>query len=160
MVSLPDTQEGFLFLSQRLKVKRVEKNKINSFEDLLVWQRAMDFATSIYKMIEENTFIKKDFGLKDQFKRAVLSISNNIAEGFEYSNNADFYRYLRMAKGSCGETRNMIWFITKLQFISEDESSPLMNEVITIGAQLSSLMKSVRLKINSSRKSPKRVSNL
>lgn len=130
------------------------QSKINSFENLVVWQNAIGFAITIYKIIEENTFIKKDFGLKDQFKRAVLSISNNIAEGFEYSNNADFYRYLRMAKGSCGETHNMIWFITRLQFISDEQSQLLMKDAITIGSQLSALMKSVRLRINSSKRPP------
>jgi four helix bundle protein len=128
------------------------QNKISSFQDLVVWQKAMDLSVIVYKMIEENAFIKKDFGLKDQFKRAVLSISNNIAEGFEYSNNADFYRCLRMAKGSCGETRNMILFVTKLQFISEETSKVLINETMAIGGQIASLMKSVKQKITTTKK--------
>jgi four helix bundle protein len=130
----------------------MNENKIRSFEDLIVWQKAMNLAITTYQLIEENPSLKKDFGLKDQFKRAALSISNNIAEGYEYSNNADFYRYLRMAKGSCGETRNMILFVTKLQFISEETSQPLLKEIMIIGGQIGSLMKSVKEKISSGKK--------
>jgi four helix bundle protein len=71
-------------------------NKITCFEDLIVWQKAQDIAVKIYKLAEENDFIKRDFSLKDQFKRAAVSISDNIAEGFEYNNNPDFYRFLRI----------------------------------------------------------------
>lgn len=130
----------------------MSETKKRSFEDLIVWQKAIAIAVTIYNLIEENPSLKKDFGLKDQFKRAALSISNNIAEGYEYSNNADFYRYLRMAKGSCGETRNMILFITKLQFVTEETSRPLLKEIMTIGGQIGSLMKSVGLKIQSAKK--------
>jgi four helix bundle protein len=52
-------------------------NKIKCFEDLVIWQKAQDLAVKIYKLVEENEFIKKDFSLKDQFKSAVLSITLN-----------------------------------------------------------------------------------
>ena len=68
-------------------------NKITSFEDLIIWQKAQDLAEKIYLLADSNEFIKKDFALKDQLKSAALSISDNIAEGFEYNNNADFNRF-------------------------------------------------------------------
>lgn len=52
--------------------------------------------------------IKSDFGLKDQIRRAAMSLSDNVAEGFEYNNNPDFIRFLVYAKGSCGELRNKL----------------------------------------------------
>jgi four helix bundle protein len=52
--------------------------------------------------------IKSDWGLKDQFRRAALSMSDNIAEGFEYNKNTDFVRFLRYSKGSSGEFRNKL----------------------------------------------------
>jgi four helix bundle protein len=68
--------------------------KISSFEDLIIWHKAREIAEKIYRLADENRFIQKDFSLKDQLKSAALSISDNIAEGFEYNNNPDFYRFL------------------------------------------------------------------
>ena len=63
-------------------------DKINSFEDLEVWKNASDLGVEIYKLSSTGR-ISKDFGLRDQVQRAALSISNNIAEGYEYDNNKD-----------------------------------------------------------------------
>ena len=95
--------------------------KITCFEDLIIWQKAQELAEKIYILAESNKFIQKDFSLKDQLRSAALSISDNIAEGFEYNNNPDFYRFLRMAKGSCGEIRNKVRFILRMKFIEEKE---------------------------------------
>src|SRR5215216_3776587 len=126
-------------------------DKITSFEDLIVWQKAQDIAVKIYKLVEENDSIKKDFSLKDQFKRAAISISDNIAEGFEYNNNPDFHRFLRIAKGSCGEIRNKIHFAKRLEFISEGSAESLISEVKILGSQIGELIKKVKAKINSAK---------
>ena len=126
-------------------------NKITCFEDLVVWQKAQDIAVKIYKLVEENDFIKKDFSLKDQFKSAAISISDNIAEGFEYNNNPDFHRFLRISKGSCGEIRNKIHFARRLEFITEAAAQTLINEVKILGSQIGELMKRVKLKIKSAK---------
>jgi len=62
---------------------------VHSFEDLCSWQKAQDLAAIVYQRCESNAIVK-DYSFKDQIKRAALSISNNIAEGFEYNNNNDF----------------------------------------------------------------------
>ena len=67
---------------------------INSFEELDIWKKAQELARIIFKLCEINPGITLDFSYKDQLKRASLSISNNIAEGFEYNNNNDFHRFL------------------------------------------------------------------
>lgn len=126
--------------------------KITSFEDLVIWEKAQDIAVKIYRMGEENDFIKKDFSLKDQFKSASLSISDNIAEGFEYNNNPDFYRFLRMAKGSCGEIRNKIHFIKRVGFITDASALTLIKEVTELGNQIGGLLKKVKEKINSGKR--------
>lgn len=90
------------------------QSKIPSFEDLIIWQKAQELAQKVYRLADENRFIRGDVKLKDQLKSASISISDNIAEGFEYNNNADFHRFLRIAKGSCGETRNKILFVRKM----------------------------------------------
>ncbi|MFI5186991.1 MAG: four helix bundle protein [Chitinophagales bacterium] len=128
--------------------------KITCFEDLVIWQKAQDIAVKIYKLVEENDFIRKDFSLKDQFKSAAISISDNIAEGFEYNNNPDFHRFLRISKGSCGEIRNKIHFARRLEFITENTSQTLIMEVRILGSQIGELMKKVKLKIKSSKSKP------
>ena len=60
------------------------------FEELLVWKKSQDLAVEIYAHFQEN----KDFSFRDQIKRAAVSISNNIAEGFDRNSNADFKRFL------------------------------------------------------------------
>jgi four helix bundle protein len=67
-------------------------DKITSFEDLIIWQKAQDLAVKIFQLADNNNFISRDFTLKDQLKSAAISISDNIAEGFEY-NNPDFHRF-------------------------------------------------------------------
>ncbi len=63
---------------------------IQKFEDIIAWQKAQDFAVNIYSNFKE----LKDFGFKDQICRAVVSVSNNIAEGFERNSDAEFKRFL------------------------------------------------------------------
>ena len=72
--------------------------KIISFEDLIIWEKAQQLAVKIYQLADTNKFIVKDFTLKDQLKSSSISISDNIAEGFEYNNNPDFHRFLRISK--------------------------------------------------------------
>jgi len=127
-------------------------NKIISFEDLIVWQKAQELAVKIYQLAESNKFIKNDFTLKDQLKRSAISISDNIAEGFEYNNNSDFYRFLRIAKGSCGELRNKIVFIKRLKNIEEIIGNDLNREATMLGRQLGELLKKVKLKMASEKK--------
>ena len=125
--------------------------KITCCEDLIVWQKAPDIAVKICRLAEENDFIKRDFSLKDQFKSAAISISDNVAEGFEY-NNPDFYRFLRISKGSCGEIRNKIHFARRLEFITETTAQTILNEVKMLGSQIAELMKRVKLKIKSAKR--------
>jgi len=133
--------------------------KITCFEDLFVWQKAQDIAVKIYQLVEENDFIRKDFTLKDQFKSAAISISDNIAEGFEYNNNPDFHRFLRISKGSCGEIRNKIHFARRLQFITETTAQNLINDTKILGGQIGELIKKVKSKIKSVKTSSKPVTH-
>jgi len=79
--------------------------KIVKFEDLEIWKLAILGVKNIYKLTQNENF-SRDFGLRDQIQRAVVSISSNIVEGFEKNNNNEFIRFLKIAKGSCGEVRN------------------------------------------------------
>lgn len=120
---------------------------ITSFEDLEIWKKAQELAALVYKLCEENQKITRDFSLKDQIKRAALSISNNIAEGFEYNNSADFHRFLRIAKGSCGEVRNCLLFFGKINYCSPDKVATSIELSKSLGKQIGAMMKYLRQKI-------------
>jgi four helix bundle protein len=130
--------------------------KITSFEDLIIWQKAQEIAEEVYQLSDENKFIQKDFSLKDQLKSAALSISDNIAEGFEYNNNPDFYRFLRMSKGSCGEIRNKLLFLKRMKFVEAEIILKLCNEAKQLGNQIGELMKKVKIRILEQKKNPKK----
>ena len=94
---------------------------VQSFEELEIWKKAQDLGAMVYELCEANQKIAKYFSFKDQIKRAALSISNNIAEGFEYNNNNYFVKFLRIAKGLCGEVRNCLLFSLKVKYTTEQE---------------------------------------
>jgi four helix bundle protein len=91
--------------------------KIRTFEDLLVWQKAISNTIEIYKRFQ----LVSDFGFKNQIQRASISISNNIAEGFERGSDRDFRRFLFISQGSCSEVKSMIYIALKLNYISQGE---------------------------------------
>lgn len=85
--------------------------KIQKFEDIIAWQKAQDFAVKIY-----NTFGSiKDYGFRDQICRASVSISNNIAEGFDRQSNQKFIRFLYIANSSCSEVKSMLYLANRLE---------------------------------------------
>jgi four helix bundle protein len=86
--------------------------KIKQFEELEIWKIAVEIAVEVYLLCDSEP-LKSDWGMKDQIRRAACSMSDNIAEGFEYNNNADFVRFLNYAKGSSGEFRNKLTILTR-----------------------------------------------
>jgi four helix bundle protein len=91
------------------------------FEELVAWQKARSLTSQIYRATETGT-ISRDFGLKDQLRRAAVSIMANIAEGFERGKPTEFHQFLSIAKGSCGELRSHLYvavdagYLDKLSF--------------------------------------------
>ncbi len=90
-------------------------SKIEGFEDLVVWQRAIDLAADVYRLFEPS----RDFTLKNQIQRAAISISSNIAEGYERGSNKEFVQFLYYAKGSCGEVRSQTQLARRVKLIQE-----------------------------------------
>lgn len=114
--------------------------KIEKFEDLEIWNKAIDLYVEIYSLSEKGS-LSKDFSAKDQLKRAALSISNNIAEGFEYDNNKEFLRFLKYSKGSSGEVRSMLHALLRTNQITADEHEKLVPIVIQISKNIKGFMK-------------------
>ncbi|HMO61910.1 MAG TPA: four helix bundle protein [Ferruginibacter sp.] len=114
---------------------------IQSFEELEIWKKAQNLGVMVFELSEANLKIAKDYSFKDQIKRASLSISNNIAEGFEYSNNNDFYRFLRISKGSCGEVRNCLLFSERVKYTTGDEVEQMIDYSRSLAKQIGSMMR-------------------
>lgn len=114
---------------------------VNSFEELEIWKKAHELGAMVFLLCNSNEKFIKDFSFKDQIKRAALSISNNIAEGFEYSNNNDFYRFLRIAKGSCGEVRNCLLFSLTIQYAETKDIQTHIDLSRSLSKQIGSMMK-------------------
>lgn len=113
---------------------------IQKFEDIISWKKSNDLALLIYKLFKENN----DFGFKNQIQRAVISISNNIAEGFERKSNKEFIYFLYIAKGSCAEVRSMIYVAKELEYISKKEFNNLYIRLVEISKLLLGFIKSLR----------------
>lgn len=100
------------------KVYKVESYmKIEKFEDILAWQRAGQLTMLVYKLFGNC----RDYNFINQIQRAVISIMNNIAEGFERNTNKEFRNFLFIAKGSCAEVISMLYIALRLNYISKDE---------------------------------------
>lgn len=111
-----------------------------SFEEFEVYQKAVLLTKQVFQLINTSSF-EKEYGFKDQIKRAVISISNNIAEGSEYNNNKQFIRFLKIAKGSCAEVRNMLILAKELQFCTENETKESLQLSIEISQNISNFIK-------------------
>jgi four helix bundle protein len=117
-----------------------------SFEEFEVYQKGILLAKLIFKLVEKKTF-EKEYSFKDQIKRAVISITNNIAEGSEYNNNKQLVRYLKISKGSCAEVRNMLIVSRELGFCSQNEIEESYKSSIKISQNLSNFIKYLSTKI-------------
>ncbi|MEK6526186.1 MAG: four helix bundle protein [Nitrospirota bacterium] len=85
-----------------------EKKGVKRFEDLVAWQKARKLTREIYRVTAVGASAK-DFGLKDQARRAAVSIMSNIAEGFERGGRSEFHQFLSIAKASCAELRSQLY---------------------------------------------------
>jgi four helix bundle protein len=111
-----------------------------SFEEFEVHKKGVVLTKSIFELLNKKSF-DKEFGFKDQIKRAVISITNNIAEGSEYNNNKQFIRYLKIAKGSCAEVRSMLVLARELEFCSDKEIMESYQLTIEISQKISNFIK-------------------
>lgn len=105
------------------------------FEELDVWQRAKELTNLIYGFSSEGAF-SRDFGLRDQIRRAAVSIMSNIAEGFESQTQAIFIQYLARAKGSAAEVRAQLYIARDQGYITEDDFNSTFTLAETCSKQL------------------------
>lgn len=113
--------------------------KINKFEDIIAWQKSKELVVVCYKSFSS----LRDFSFRDQIQRAVVSIMNNIAEGFERMGNKELKKFLYIAKGSCGEVRSMLYLALELKYLDKEEFDSLYNHTVEISRILSGFIKTL-----------------
>ena len=113
---------------------------IQKFEDLLSWQKWQTLAKEIYLCFRES----RDFSFRDQIQRSAISISSNIAEGFERQTNNEFRYFLYVAKGSCGEFRSLLMLAKELGYLQKEKFDELYNLSVDTSRLIAAFIKSLQ----------------
>lgn len=111
---------------------------ITKFEDIEAWQEARELSKMVYELTKGD--VTRDFGLRDQIRRASGSIMDNIAEGFDRSGNKEFNHFLSIARASAGEVRSQLYRMKDQSYITEEEFDSLSEMTIKINNKISRLM--------------------
>jgi len=119
--------------------------KIERFEDFTAWQKARSLTAGIYRVTNQERFAR-DFGLKDQIRRAAVSSMSNLAEGFERGRPAEFHQFLSIAKGSCAELRAQLYVALDAGYMNIPTFKDLMAQAVEVGQMLGGLRRSVELR--------------
>lgn len=113
---------------------------MGDFKKLNVWQESIDLSKEVYKITSKGLFFK-DFGLRDQMRRAAVSIASNIAEGEESGSNKQSIRYFNIAKGSCAELLTQLIIANKIEYIGKDDFTRFEEKCNKISAMIFNLIK-------------------
>jgi four helix bundle protein len=116
---------------------------IQRFEDLKAWKLARVLTNRIYDFTVVGEF-SRDFGLRDQMRKAAVSIVSNIAEGFERDGDKEFVQFLFVAKGSCGELRSQLYIAHDRRYVTDEEFSELFGATLEVSRMISGLIKYLR----------------
>lgn len=113
------------------------------FEELECWQKAKALAVTLYQISKDGEF-GKDFSLRDQIRRAAVSIVSNIAEGKERETVSEFIRYLYMAKGSAGEVMTQVIIAEEIGYLDREKSIELRQSIQQLSAMIGALIKKLK----------------
>ncbi|MEK7241873.1 MAG: four helix bundle protein [Planctomycetota bacterium] len=106
-----------------------------SFEDMVVWQKARELTKRIYELTKDKRF-SEDPSLVDQLRRAAVSVLSNITEGFERGSNVEFIQFLYMAKGSCGEVRAQMYVARDQGYVNAEDFDSIRGLARQVGGML------------------------
>ncbi len=113
------------------------------FEEIECWKRARELTRQVYRVSGRAAFAR-DFGLKDQIRRASVSVMSNIAEGYDRSGTAEFVQFLSTAKGSAAEVRCQLYVATDQGYIHDDDFTELTALAEQTGSMIGGLMRYLR----------------
>jgi four helix bundle protein len=116
---------------------------VKNFEDLNVWKQARQLTQEVYRLTKTEKFLK-DFGLRDQIRRAAISVMSNIAEGFERGGNQEFVQFLYVAKASCGEVRSQLYVALDQGYATANDSEKLLQLFRRLSGMISNLITYLR----------------
>ncbi|HBR57037.1 MAG TPA: four helix bundle protein [Blastocatellia bacterium] len=113
---------------------------IKRFEDILAWQKARQITNSIYKITTSDEF-SKDFGLKEQIRRASVSIMANIAEGFARRSDKDFANFLNISRSSAAEVQSHLYVALDQNYIQQNNFDKIYFELEEVSKMIFSFAK-------------------
>lgn len=113
---------------------------ITQFEDIEAWKTARQLTNAVYAHTNQQGF-NRDFGLRDQIRRASVSVMSNIAEGFESRTDVQFINFLGMARASAGEVRAQLYIALDQKYITEEQFNETFEMAQTCARQISNFMK-------------------
>ena len=113
---------------------------MSGFKDLRVWQRSKELAVLIYRLTQKGPFTR-DYGFRDQIRRAAVSVPSNIAEGDERGSNKDAVRFFYIAKGSLAEIQTQLEIAYEIEYLDNSTFDDLDEKCTVIGKMLGSLIK-------------------
>lgn len=122
-------------------------SEIETFEDLEIWKRGCNLAVDVHVALAES----KDFASRGQMERSSLSIPSNIAEGAERDSTAEFIKFLRYSKGSCGELRTQLYVAERIRqrlgAQRMEGSRPMINETRELSRMIQGLINSLKRRL-------------
>lgn len=119
------------------------KTSIQRFEDLIAWQKARLLTKDIYAITTQEKFAK-DFGLSNQIQRSAVSIMANLAEGFERGSQAEFKRFVSIAKASCAELRSHLYIAEDIAYLNLADAKRLHHQAQELAKILGGLYSSIK----------------
>lgn len=117
--------------------------KVERFEDLIAWQKSRQLTVEIYRITTHGEFAK-DFGLRDQIRRAAVSVMSNIAEGFDRGSRGEFHQFLVVAKASCAEVRSQLYVAQDVGYLDPEVFSNLNSRTDELSKILGGLRAAVQ----------------
>jgi four helix bundle protein len=116
-----------------------------TFRELPLWNEAVDFAAEIYLFCEKGS-LRTDYRMKDQLRAAAASISNNIAEGFEYDSRKSFIQFLTYSKGSAAEVFNQLTILNKAMMVVDEDYIQYSQKAIDLNRKIGGLINYLKKK--------------
>lgn len=114
--------------------------KIERFEDIKAWQKARDLAKAFYALSNTKSKFSRDFGLREQIRKASVSVMSNIAEGFARKGDKEFNRFLAIALGSIAEVQSQLYVAVDLGYITKKEFHETYDTALETGKMITGFM--------------------
>jgi four helix bundle protein len=116
---------------------------VRTFEDLMVWQMGIELVKRVY-LLTASGLLNRNFGLRDQIRRASVSVPTNIAEGFERASRKRYLLFLNFAKGSAGEVRSLLRVAVEIGYLEVETYELLREDSLKLSAYLSNHIKAIK----------------